>query len=55
MKTVEVNRDFTYKVRNTFQIAYRAGVTYQRVPEAQVRAILRAGAGKIAQQEEMSE
>jgi len=50
MKTITMARDFAYVPRPQVTIQYLAGRTYQRVPEAAVRAIISAGAGKIARQ-----
>ncbi len=40
-----MDRDFDYRPVRAQVIAYRGGRTYQRVPEAAVRAIVAAGAG----------
>jgi hypothetical protein len=47
MKTVRMKRDFSYRAKRTVFVQYLGGVTYPRVPEAAVRAILNAGAGEI--------
>lgn len=47
MKTVRMHRSFDYRPRAGVIIAYAAGRTYQRVPEAAVRAIVSAQAGEI--------
>lgn len=52
MKTVAMARDFPYRVKVTVVIMYLGGVTYQRVPEAAVRAILEARAGIVIDQED---
>lgn len=51
MKTVAVSRDFPYRAKRHVVVQYLGGVTYPRVPEAAVRAIVHAGAGKIVEQE----
>lgn len=48
MKKVEMTRDYVFRVNGRAFIKYEEGQTYRRVPEVQVRAILKAGAGKIA-------
>jgi hypothetical protein len=48
MKTVTMTRDFTYRPKWNVDVVYRGGVTYRRVPEAAVRAIVGAGAGAVA-------
>ncbi len=50
MKIVRLDRDFTYKPKRNVHISYRGGITYHRVPEAAVRAIVAAGAGEIVEQ-----
>lgn len=52
MKTVSMQRSFDYRPKRGVIIAYLEGVTYLRVPEAAVRAILEAGAGKIVDDED---
>jgi hypothetical protein len=47
MKTVTMERDFVYRPKRNIHISYRAGLTYRRVPEAAVRAILEARKGRI--------
>lgn len=47
MKIVRLDRDFTFKPKRNVHIVYRGGVTYERVPESAVRAIVKAGAGAI--------
>lgn len=47
MKTVAVSRDISVRIHAKVFVHYRAGVEYKRVPEAQVRAIIAAGAGEI--------
>jgi hypothetical protein len=47
VKTVTMRCDFDYRPRRGVIIAYRAGQTYRRVPEAAVRAIVEAQAGEI--------
>jgi hypothetical protein len=47
MKTVKMERDFSYRATPRAFVQYLGGETYQRVPEAAVRAITAAGAGTI--------
>lgn len=47
MKTVFLELDYDYKPVAAVTIAYRAGQTYERVPEAAARAIVEAGVGRI--------
>ena len=47
MKTIRMTRDFDYWPVRQVVMAYRAGVTYERVPEAAVAKILAAEAGEI--------
>lgn len=42
-------RDFSYVPRRRVVVQYRGGRTYHRVPEAAVRKIIAAGAGRIEQ------
>lgn len=49
MKTVHMSRDFSYRVKSTVFVQYICGATYDRVPEAAVRAILAARAGEIVE------
>lgn len=51
MKTVCLDRDFTFKPKRTVHISYKGGITYHRVPEAAARAIIAAGAGKAIEME----
>jgi hypothetical protein len=46
VKTIEMARDFSYRVKRNVFVQYLAGVTYPRVPEAAAREILAAGAGR---------
>lgn len=39
--------DFTYRPKRNVHIQYKGGLTYKRVPEAAVRAIVAAGKGSI--------
>ncbi|MBN8987421.1 MAG: hypothetical protein J0H42_04195 [Rhizobiales bacterium] len=55
MKVVAVSRDFSYRAKRHVFVQYLAGVTYQRVPEAAVRAILEAGAGRVVPEQEVSD
>lgn len=52
MKTVRMVRDFTYRPKRNVHIQYVGGATYERVPEAAVRAIISARAGDIVENEE---
>lgn len=47
VKTVEMERDFAYTPQAQVTVMYRAGIRYEKVPEAAVRAILIAGAGTV--------
>lgn len=47
MKTVTMSKDFDYRPRPGVVIAYLAGRTYERVPEAAVAAIRQAGVGEV--------
>ena len=47
MKTVRVVRDVSVKVGRHVVVAYQAGKTYRRVPEAHAREILRREAGEL--------
>jgi hypothetical protein len=47
MKTIEMSKDHSHRISNTAFQQYKAGSTYKRVPEAAVKSILAAGAGKI--------
>jgi hypothetical protein len=47
VKTVAVIRDISVRIHAKVFVQYVAGVEYKRVPEAQVRTILAAGAGVI--------
>lgn len=49
MKTVEMSRDYSYCATRHIVIQYIGGKIYRRVPEAAVRAIVAAGAGKIVE------
>lgn len=51
MKTIAMARDFSYRVKPKVFIQYLGGTIYERVPEAAVRAILAADAGKIVEQD----
>ncbi|MEN6535647.1 MAG: hypothetical protein ABFD89_18430 [Bryobacteraceae bacterium] len=52
MKTVRLDRDFVYKPKRNVHVAYKGGVTYQRVPEAAVRVIVAAKAGEVIEMQE---
>jgi hypothetical protein len=47
MKTVKMERDFSYRAMPRAFVQYLGGVVYERVPEAAVRAIIAAKAGVI--------
>lgn len=47
MKTVKMERDFTYRATSRVFVQYLGGGTYERVPEAAVRAITAAKAGAV--------
>jgi hypothetical protein len=47
MKTIRMDRDFTYRATSRVHVQYLGSVTYTRVPEAAVRAIVAANAGNI--------
>lgn len=47
MKTMFMKRSFDYRPKPGVIFAYEGGQRYERVPEAAVQAILRAGAGEI--------
>jgi hypothetical protein len=47
VKTLTMIRDFSYRAKPRVFIQYRGGCTYERVPEAAVKAITEAGAGTI--------
>jgi hypothetical protein len=51
MKTVAMSRDFSYRAKRHVFVQYLGGGTYERVPEAAVRAIVDAGAGKVVKRE----
>lgn len=53
MKTVEMLADYSYRVKATVIVQYLGGYTYNRVPEAAVKAITAAKAGKIVDQEQV--
>lgn len=47
MKTIKMDRDFSYRARARVFVQYKAGAQYERVPEAAAKEIIEAGAGKI--------
>jgi hypothetical protein len=47
MKTVEVTRDYAYRLDKRRLVQFKAGITYRRVLETAAREIERAGAGRI--------
>lgn len=52
VKTISMIRSFDYRPKRGVIIAYLAETTYRRVPEAAVRAIVQAGAGKVVDDED---
>jgi hypothetical protein len=54
MKTVAMMRDFSYRAKRTVFVQYLGGMTYTRVPEAAVRAIVAARAGKVVEPEDLN-
>jgi hypothetical protein len=55
MKTVCMARDFSYRAKARVFVQYLGGATYDRVPDAAVRAIPAAKAGRVIEREEVSE
>jgi hypothetical protein len=55
LKDIRVDRDFIFKPKRNLHIAYKAGITYCRVPEFAARAIVAAGAGQIVERDDVSE
>lgn len=51
MKTVRVDRSFSYRAKAKVFVQYQAETVYRRVPEAHARAIVAAGAGAIVEDE----
>ncbi|MET4721917.1 hypothetical protein ABIF63_006023 [Bradyrhizobium japonicum] len=51
MKTITMQKEFSYRPSVRVVVQYGQGKTYPRVPEAAVRAILAAGAGVIVDQD----
>ena len=47
MKTVRLDRDYSFRAGAKVVVQYLGGNVYRRVPEVQVRAIVAAGAGAI--------
>lgn len=47
MKTVRIVKDFDYHATRKYVVAYKAGTTVTRVPEAAVQALVEVGAGEI--------
>lgn len=45
-----MSRDYSFRAGRRVFIQYRGGEIYRRVPEAQVRAIVKAGAGEIVEE-----
>lgn len=44
-----MDRDFHYRPHPRAVVCYKAGCRYERVPEAAVAEILKAGAGSVVQ------
>jgi hypothetical protein len=55
MKTVKMTADFDFHVSPQQSVHYEAGVTYPNRPEAQVDAIVKAGAGTVVKDEPAKE
>lgn len=55
MKTVRMIKDYSYRATPRVFVQYLGETTYQRVPEAAVRAIVAAGAGEIVNPAELTE
>ena len=55
MKTIYMQFDYRYRPKRNVAVQYLSGYTYTRVPEAAVRAILDANAGKIVIEEDLNE
>lgn len=49
MKTVRVDRAFSYRAKARVFVQYQAATVYRRVPEAHARAIVAAGAGEVVE------
>jgi hypothetical protein len=47
MKTIAMEKDFDFHIDAQTSVSYMSGLTYERVPEAQAEAIVKAGAGHI--------
>jgi len=47
MKTMKMNKDFSHRAAARVFVQYLADRTYDRVPEAAVRAIIASSAGEI--------
>jgi hypothetical protein len=47
MKTIRMIKDYSYRATPRVFLQYIGGCTYERVPEAAVRAILAAKAGEV--------
>lgn len=47
MKTVEVEKNYQFKLGPHAHVQYLAGAIYKRVPEVQAQAIVAAKAGRI--------
>lgn len=47
LKIIRMSQNFDYRPSRAVTIAYEAGHVYRRVTEAAARAILKAGAGEV--------
>lgn len=47
MKTIRMIKDYSYRATPRVFLQYIGGCTYERVPEAAVRAIVGANAGEV--------
>lgn len=54
MKTVIMDRDFNFSPDERTTISYKKGSRYERVTEAAVDAITKAGAGKVVSEGRMA-
>lgn len=50
LKTVDVSKDYQFKLGPHSHVQYRAGITYKRVPEIQAQAIIKAKAGRLVEE-----
>lgn len=54
MKNIQMFRNFNFRVGERVWIKFYANETYHRVTEAAAKAIIEAGAGKIADEHSQS-